>query len=185
MGLLRRNASVLFASISTYALGFVLFVTAVQFFGLQMSDVSAFTRLVESPTMDGSWFVILKTNVAVDLLLVGGGLLLGVPTMVHLLLNGASLGVMLTLFPSEFTVLELVAAIAPHAIFEIPSLWLGGAAGLVLPRELVRYLRAEQTDIITRDAVGDVMRLAAVALLLVVVGAGVEAFVTPTIADYV
>lgn len=132
-------------------------------------------------TWDGdglSFVVVLRTNVHVALALAFGGGLLGVPTAIGLVLNGIGFGAVAASIVRTAGGTIAIVVLLPHAVFELPALWLAGAAGLRIPIGIVRYLRGTEAPDVRTEALGFVVTTS-VAIGLVVLGAVVETIVTP------
>ncbi|AIY89143.1 hypothetical protein GACE_0086 [Geoglobus acetivorans] len=75
-------------------------------------------------------------------------------------------------------------AVIPHAIFEIPAIIIAGAAGFKIPYEIIRYLAGRKEQILTKEDIKEYLTLALISIILIVIAAFVEAYVTPRIAEY-
>lgn len=69
-------------------------------------------------------------NVRINLLIGGGVLLLGLPTVFLLAYNGFLFGSTMTDAMGTLGPLRAIALVAPHGVVELPALWLAGAIGL-------------------------------------------------------
>ncbi|TQQ83767.1 stage II sporulation protein M [Halonotius terrestris] len=107
-----------------------------------------------------------------------GGIALGVPTAVDMLLNGAIVGALYGVTDQ----LGFVALVAPHGIIEIPAIFVAGGLGFHVAGTVLGRLTGRAT---TAD-IADALRLAYRVLLglavVLVVAALIEAFLTPWIA---
>lgn len=129
-----------------------------------------------------SVFELALHNARVALLLAAGGLLVGLLTLLNLLFNGILLGSLVgRLLDAGVSGPGIIALIIPHGILELPALWLAGAAGFVLPYQLVRYLRGRKRRPLTGPDVIRLGRLVAIVLSLIVGAAWVETTVTPSL----
>ncbi len=72
----------------------------------------------------------------------------------------------------------------PHCIFEIPAIIIAGAAGFKIPCEIVRYLAGKKERPLTKEDVKEYLTLALISIILIVIAAFVEAYITPRIAEY-
>jgi len=107
-----------------------------------------------------------------------GGVALGVPTGVDMLLNGALIGGLYGVIDST----AFLALVAPHGIIELPAIFIAGGLGF--------HIAAVALDVVTGRATlsrfVDAFRLAYRVLLglavVLVVAALIEAFLTPMIA---
>jgi len=107
-----------------------------------------------------------------------GGVALGVPTGVDMLLNGALIGGLYGVIDST----AFLALVAPHGIIELPAIFIAGGLGFHLAAVALGVVTGGATS----AALGDALRLAYRVLLglavLLVVAALIEAFLTPLIA---
>jgi uncharacterized membrane protein SpoIIM required for sporulation len=71
-------------------------------------------------------------NVRVSMLAYAGGILLGIPTVALLVVNGGNLGVAAGLFAAAGQSPKFYGLIVPHGLMELTSVVLAGAAGLRL-----------------------------------------------------
>ena len=72
----------------------------------------------------------------------------------------------------------------PHCIFEIPAIVIAGAAGFKIPYEIVRYLAGKKEQPLTKEDIKEYITLALISIILIVIAAFVEAYITPRIAEY-
>lgn len=148
----------------------------------------------EIPTPDstgGSIFPPLTTvDIAVNNLVAMGVMLLGavslgLMTLVALLLNGLLIGAVVGIAVQTLDPLVVLALLVPHGILEIPAFLIASAVGLRFARLTVRYVRGLESDLVTRQDVREAGWLVAVAALLVVVAAYIEANITIALAERV
>ncbi|AKG92089.1 putative membrane protein [Geoglobus ahangari] len=121
---------------------------------------------------------ILRNNLHVLLLLIGGSFFAGVPTFFGLLINGIPLGIIIRL---GRVALFLTL---PHSILEIPAIITAGAAGFKIPYEIIRYLVGRKEQVLTREDVKEYLTLALISVVLIVIAAWIEANVTLKIAEH-
>jgi len=118
-------------------------------------------------------------NLQACLLLFLGGASLGVLTAFVLAANGLVIGAIIEVVREQKGLVFVLAAIAPHGIFEVPAFIIAGALGFLLARELWRDLQGRE------DAGVGAVRLGRYFLTIVVpliaVAAIIEAFITPEI----
>jgi len=77
-----------------------------------------------------------------------------------------------------------LALILPHGIFEIPAIIIAGAAGFKIPYEIVRYLAGKKEQPLTKEDIKEYLTLAVISIILIIIAAFVEAYITPKIAEY-
>jgi stage II sporulation protein M len=122
-------------------------------------------------------------NFEACILLFLGGASFGILTIFIMSLNGIVIGAILGIIYKDHSVLFIAAALLPHGIFEIPAFIISGAIGILLARSLIAEWYGGA------DTAGDAHNLARIflrcVLPLVVVAAGVEAFITPVIIQLV
>lgn len=118
-------------------------------------------------------------NLEACLLMFLGGASLGVLTVFIIGTNGFVIGSILEMVRQEHSILYVVAAIAPHGIFEIPAFVLSGALGLSLAAALWREWAGSEDAAARAAGLGRIFLLAV--LPLVAVAACTEAFITPEI----
>ncbi len=122
---------------------------------------------------------IFLNNLQSCLLLFLGGASLGVVTAFVLAANGLVIGAIIEVVREQEGLPFVIAAIAPHGIFEVPGFVIAGALGFLLARALWRDLQGKE------DAGVSSIRLGRYFLMIVVpliaVAAIIEAFITPEI----
>lgn len=106
-----------------------------------------------------------------------GVVLLGAPTLLNLFVNGFTLGAQLTSFLAYAPGDVAVVALLPHAVLELPGLFVAGAAGLKVPYEGVRYLRGKRGGV-TEEDIYDIILLVLLASLLIFAAAIIESQIT-------
>ena len=78
----------------------------------------------------------------------------------------------------------LLVSTLPHGIFEIPAIIIAGAAGFKIPYEIIRYLAGKKEQILTKEDLKEYLTLALISIILIVIAAFIEAYITPKIAEY-
>jgi stage II sporulation protein M len=129
------------------------------------------------------FLAIFLNNLQACLLLFLGGASLGVVTLFIAGTNGLVIGGIMEAVRQEKGILYVMAAILPHGIFEIPSFIIAGALGLSLAQSLWQEWNGEGDAAAAAIDLGSVFLR--VVLPLVVVAAGIEAFITPHIISLV
>ena len=129
----------------------------------------------------GAFVMIAANNWLVSATAIFGGVALGVPTAVDMLLNGFVVGALAGVIdPVAFA-----ALVAPHGVIELPAIVLAGGLGLHVGVTTLGVLRGSRPS----SDLAEVLRLAYRVLLglavILVVAAFVEAFLTPAIAAFV
>ena len=124
-----------------------------------------------------NWLDIAGRNGGVGLLLVAGGLLVGVPTLIILAGNGFLLGGTLGVFlASEGGFTKFLLLTLPHGLVELPALILLGAVGLGIASHVLELLGIRSNP---PPPVAGLTREAVVALLMILAAAILEAQLTP------
>ena len=147
------------------------------------------SRIIIIPEFDNfthenlSFESILTNNVRVILTCIFGSLFLSVPTLLTLFRNGFILGFQ-TISSLSTIGFQVFAYVLPHGIFEIPAIIIAGAAGLKIPYEIIRYLAGKKETILTKEDIKEYLTLALISIILIVIAAFIEAYVTPKIAEY-
>lgn len=79
----------------------------------------------------------------------------------------------------------LVAGLAPHGIFEIPALFLSAGLGCLLCMEIIRTLLGRKREKRFLQTLSEICRFFLLVVLpLLVVAAGIEAYVSPVVMNY-
>ena len=133
--------------------------------------------------IEPNFIALLNNNTNLILILVLGGLIFGVSTLINLFLNGYILGNALFYLLSVESNL-IFTLILPHGIFEIPAIIIAGAAGFKIPYEIVRYLAGRKEQILTKDDIKEYLTLALISIILITVAAWIEANITLKIARF-
>ncbi len=122
---------------------------------------------------------LLTNNIKSIVLNIGGVFIIGLPSISNLSLNGLIFGLIVE--TSQMNYKQIILFTLPHGIFELPALWLAGAAGLKGPQVFLRYLRGG--EFVTREDVKEYLTLSALSVVLIVIAAWIEANITPKIAE--
>lgn len=91
------------------------------------------------------WYQIAANNIGAGLLVAASGILLSVPSVLLTLFNGFMLGYLAMLSASHYSAAAIIAALAPHGIFELPAIILACTIGLKPFNWLLRYVRTKQS----------------------------------------
>lgn len=130
--------------------------------------------------------MIFLNNVRVCLGLVVLGTFFAIPSILGILLNGAMLGFLFHVMGqgnAAVTVLLFIFGILPHGMFEIPAFVMAGAfgikAGYALMQPLAGKTRWGSFVAVWRE----IFWVAPVIILLLLLAAGIESFVTPVLLE--
>jgi stage II sporulation protein M len=107
----------------------------------------------------------------------------GLGSLSALALNGTLMGAAFA--SSRLPLVERLLWFLPHALIEVPGLVLGGAAGLRPLEVLTRYLRGENIRERMVDIGRNTLIIVYLSVVLVVVGAFIEAVLTPIMLHWV
>lgn len=111
------------------------------------------------------------------------GTLLGVIPAFFLVVNGAALGMVLSLSGQTRGVWVSLLSVLPHGILELPAVFLGTAIGIMLGTSIARKLFAKSTGKIGTELGHALKFFCSVIVPLLLVAAIVEAYVTPALAS--
>jgi uncharacterized membrane protein SpoIIM required for sporulation len=128
---------------------------------------------------------ILLNNLKVIFLMLAGAITFGLSTFINLMFNGFNVGVLVgsTFLTNE--PLKLIAGfILPHGIFEIPAMLISAVAGFKIPYEIIQYLRDKKEKPLTEEDIKEFLKLAVISIILIIIAAFVEVYITPKIANY-
>ncbi|MFC7249645.1 stage II sporulation protein M [Halomicroarcula sp. GCM10025324] len=114
-----------------------------------------------------------------------GAVSLGIVSVFGLVLNGLLIGAVVGIALQEVPAVVILALLVPHGVLEIPALLLVAAVGLRFGRLTVRYLRGLEAELVTERLLREAGVLVAVATVLILVAAYIEANVTLQVAERV
>lgn len=135
-----------------------------------------------SPTVS----MLLFHNGLILLFLATGAGLFGAPTVPLLSFNGYVHGIIvIESILGPLSVTQVVLLLIPHGIFEVPAVWIAGAAGLHIPLSVIQYLAGYSNIMLSLEHVLDTVVLLLVATVLVILSAFIEAYVTAVIFEMV
>ncbi|WP_424003404.1 stage II sporulation protein M [Haloarcula salina] len=112
-----------------------------------------------------------------------GAVSLGTATVLSLVLNGLVIGAVIAIALKQVSPVVVAALIVPHGLVEIPALLLVAAVGLRFGWLSIQYLRGRTDAFVTTRDLREAGWLLALAVVLIVVAAFVEANLTLEIAD--
>ncbi len=147
---------------------------------------------VNSNALSSAFFSLETTKTAIDIIshnLVAafwsftGVVTFGLSTLLVAIVAGVFTGSIIYAAFNKLTIIQIVAAIIPHGIFEIPGFIFAGAAGLKSLEALIRHLRGG--DFITRQDIKDYFSLVGISVILIVIAGFVEANITPMLVEMV
>jgi len=130
-------------------------------------------------------YTLTVNNLVAAFVMLLGAVSIGTVTLFGLVLNGLLLGGVVGVVAQELPLVVVLALIAPHGIIELPALLVVAAIGLRFARLTVRYLRGLEAELVTRRDLREAGWLAAVAAVMIVVAAYIEANFTIAVAEWV
>jgi len=127
----------------------------------------------------------MKNNLYLIILLISGAVTSGITTFINLFYNGLTFGFLVKeALEKGIPINEVILLTLPHGIFEIPAIIIAGAAGFKIPYEIIRYLAGRKETILTKEDIKEYLTLTLISIILIVIAAFVEAYITPRIAEY-
>jgi len=149
--------------------------------------MEAVKRLAEQigPISDSSFenFVkIFTNNSMVALFMLLSGLFFGLGPWLIMAFNGFVVGLVVRAVQEsgELSFPQIILGLIPHGIIEIPAIALAGVSGIVWYREIVRG--EGETGERFRQGAEKALKLFAVSVLLLLMAALIEAYITPRVA---
>jgi len=121
---------------------------------------------------------LMNNNIRVSILALALGLSYGVGTLGVLFYNGAILGAVFTDYISAGESVFLLGWLLPHGVIEIPAIFIGSQAGLVLGRAMLGWGTNARLRHRLRAVRGDLVTLITGAAILLVWAGLVEAFLS-------
>lgn len=184
----RRNIFLLIFSTIIYVIGFISGCLLLYFFHANIPSLEVFSSLENTLIFEDrpTTLAILQNNANIILFLISGSFLAGLTTFMNLIFNGYFFGLFLMdCTRSGMQITTILALTIPHVIFELPAIWVAGAAGFKIPYELIRYFLGKKEHILNKQEINDFLTLAITALILIVIAAFVEANITMKIAEVI
>jgi stage II sporulation protein M len=172
-------------SLAIYFITFIIGALSFYFLNPDLSNLEAFC-----PNCDFqvklTTLAIMRNNGIMIAILISGFFSLGFTTFTNLVLNGFTFGTAIaSIVQASSPLTTILLIIMPHAIFELPAIWIAGAAGFKIPYELVRYFTEKKDYILNRQEIIDFLVLTGCAVVLIIIAAIIEANVTKRIAETV
>lgn len=122
-------------------------------------------------------------NLTAMVVLLFGAVSVGLLSIVGLVLNGLLVGVVVSIALQQVDPLVVFMLLVPHGIFEIPALLIAAAIGLRFGHMTIRYMRGLEDKLITPQDLREAGWLVAIAALLILLGAYIEANHTIDLAE--
>lgn len=143
-----------------------------------LAEAEEFFASMQSPTLWGTFLMIMQNNIETMLMVVFMGLFLGIFSLTFLFANGIILGVFAYIFYSQGASLIFFFGIAPHGIIEIPCMLFSAAIGLKIGKTVIGKIFRKKESLTAEVASG--LRFAALIIVpSLVVAAFIETYITP------
>jgi len=137
------------------------------------------------PKINFNFPSILSNNLKVIFLMLAGAITFGLSTFINLIYNGFNVGLLIgSIFQTNEPLKVIAGFILPHGIFEIPAILISAVAGFKIPYEITLYLLDKKEKPITEEDIKVFLKLAIISIILIVIAAFIEVYITPKIATY-
>lgn len=180
-----EHAPYVYAAVGLFGLGALI---GVALFAAGVDLVDFFLELIEEELGDNgdasfsaTFFVVQNTPPFV--LSIVGAITLGLLTVIIMVFNGLLLGNIAVAVGAEIGFLRVVALLAPHGIFELPSLFVAAGVGFRLLHRGGQRVLGNREAFVTREYLERTAVLVVVAWGFLVLAAFVEAYLTVALAD--
>ena len=179
---LRRLRPYLIASLVLFGVGFVIGLMIVNRFP-QMADtfeasLAGFAKVFRGLPKLRLAAAIFLNNAVKTLMAILLGALFGLVPAFFLVVNGAALGVVLSLSTQSRGLWVSLLSVLPHGALELPAVFLGTAIGIMIGTSVTRKLFAKSETKIGKELGGALKFFCTVIVPLLFVAAFVEAYVT-------
>lgn len=157
-------------------ISFVVFVVAF-FIGIYLNDV-LFPYMSEDMTLNRIGFLpILKNNFLVCLLnIVLGIITFGIYGVISNIYNGVLLGITAGVATTKFGLRVALLRLIPHAIFEIPTIIISTAYGIMTVYLIIRLVKKEKVDF--KKLINQYLLVFVIMIILIILAAVVEGTVS-------
>jgi len=184
---LRRLRPYLVTSIILFSVGLMIGLMIVNRFP-QMADtfessLASFIQVFRGLPKFKLAAAIFVNNTVKTLAMMLLGTLLGVIPAFFLIVNGAAVGMVMSLSGQTRGVWVALLSVLPHGILELPAVFLGTAIGIMMGTAIARKLFARSTNKIGTELGSALKFFCCVIVPLLLVAAMVEAYVTPALAS--
>ncbi|AEF96608.1 stage II sporulation protein M [Methanotorris igneus] len=168
-------------TILIFSIGFISGITSINDFSKNYNG----EELNQKLNIKFNFLTILLTNLKVILLMLAGAITFGLSTFINLIFNGFNVGILVgSTFLTDEPLKLITALILPHGIFEIPAMLISATAGFKIPYEVILYLLDKKEKPITEEDIKEFLKLAGISIILIIIAAFVEVYITPKIANY-
>ena len=184
---LRRLPSYFVSSVTLLMVGGLIGIAAISYypgFARQFEDsLGEFVRIFRDlPKLQLAGAIFLN-NALKTLLVILFGTLLGLIPALFLVVNGAALGIAISVSMQSRGLWPSLLALLPHGVLELPAILLGTSIGLMLGRHAIKKLFGTAETTLRSEIARAIKFFVAVIVPLLIAAALVEAFVTPVLAN--
>lgn len=180
---LRRRMAMLKTDIAVSA-GLLIFFVSVGFYVSPITGadtVNAMRQWVEPVVEMGPWSIltfVIVNNVVKALVITVSGLMLGLPSLLFIAINGVTVGSLAGAVGAKAGYVIVAAGLLPHGIIELPALVLATALGFSLGKEAVFWMLRRESHLKAqfRNSLSIYLK---VVLPLLVIAAIIEVTITP------
>jgi len=168
-------------TITIFSLGFIVgFISINNLSKINDKDLSNF-----KPKINFNFPIILTNNLKVIFLMLAGAITFGLSTFINLIYNGFNVGLLIgSIFQTNEPLKVIAGFILPHGIFEIPAMLISAVAGFKIPYEVTLYLLDKKEKPITNEDIKEFLKLSLISIILIIIAAFIEVYITPKIATY-
>lgn len=136
-------------------------------------------------TEDIDFFFIMFNNLRVLFMTLAGVLTGGLISLFILFSNGAIIGAVVSVAVKQTSWAWILAALLPHGVLELSAFFIAASIGMRVPHRLVRYLLGWDETPLTKVELFEIGVLTVVLVLMIVVAAWIEIYVTPDVISWV
>ncbi len=164
--------------------GLLIFFVSVGFYVSPITGadtVNAMRQWVEPVVEMGPWSIltfVIVNNVVKALVITVSGLMLGLPSLLFIAINGVTVGSLAGAVGAKAGYVIVAAGLLPHGIIELPALVLATALGFSLGKEAVFWMLRRESHLKAqfRNSLSIYLK---VVLPLLVIAAIIEVTITP------
>ncbi|PSP85742.1 hypothetical protein BRC83_02600 [Halobacteriales archaeon QS_1_68_17] len=158
---------------------FIVLAIFIYFFGAMTGVIAAATITLEKvPELEtynqnpSSILEILKMNMFVLAIILAGALTFCGLAIVGLFTSGFVHANVLFVLPISTTL--FIKYFVPHAIIELPAIWIAGAVGIRVPYEFLKFLYYPNSKFLMKREITDIFILILVSCVCIILAAAVE-----------
>ncbi|MFB6141653.1 MAG: stage II sporulation protein M [Halosimplex sp.] len=139
----------------------------------------------DSPLPELSFVPLLANNLRALLLIGLGTVTGGLLSVFGLAVNGALVGAVVSVVVRQTSWVVVVAALAPHGVFELSAFFAAASVGLRVPHRILRYLLGWDETPLTRVELFELAVISVVLVATIAVAAWIEVNVTLDVVEWV